>query len=62
MIGDGYNGGRVRIHHANNPSIAELVKNTVLEKFPDADLTVSTLGGLCSFYAEQGGVLVGFEI
>ena len=62
MVGDGYKGGRVRIHHANNPSIAELVKNIVLEKFPDADLTVSTLGGLCSFYAEQGGVLVGFEI
>jgi DegV family protein with EDD domain len=62
MIGDGYKGGRVRIHHANNLPAAELVRTNLLEKFPDAEVEVGMLRGLCSFYAEQGGLLVGFEI
>ncbi len=62
MVGDGYQGGRVKIHHANNPSAAELVKTKVLEKYPTAQIDIAPAGGLCSFYAEQGGLLVGFEI
>ena len=62
MIGDGYKGAGVKIHHANNPSAAELLKNKILEKFPEAKIDIAHAGGLCSFYAEQGGLLVGFEI
>ena len=62
MIGDGYKGGRVRIHHANNLPAAELIRTNVLAKYPDAEVEVGMLRGLCSFYAEQGGLLVGFEI
>lgn len=62
MIGDGYKGARVKIHHANNLSAAELLKNKILEKFPEAKIEIAHAGGLCSFYAEQGGLLVGFEI
>ena len=62
MIGDGYKGGRAKIHHANNLPAAELLKTKILEKFPDAKIDMGMTGGLCSFYAEQGGVLVGFEI
>ena len=62
MVGDGYKGGRVRIHHANNLSAAELVKTKIVEKFPDASIDIAMTGGLCSFYAEQGGLIVGFEI
>jgi fatty acid-binding protein DegV len=62
MIGDGYKGGRVRIHHANNLPAAELVRTNLLEKFTEAEVEVGMLCGLCSFYAEQGGLLVGFEI
>ena len=62
MLGDGYKGGRVRIHHANNLAAAELVKKNILEKYPDASIDLAMTGGLCSFYAEQGGLLVGFEI
>ena len=62
MIGDGYKGGRVRIHHANNLAAAELVKKNILEKYPNASIDLAMTGGLCSFYAEQGGLLVGFEI
>jgi fatty acid-binding protein DegV len=52
----------VKIHHANNLSAAELVKTKILEKYPDANIDIAHAGGLCSFYAEQGGLLVGFEI
>lgn len=62
MIGDGYKGGRVRIHHANNLPAAELIRTNLLEKFPKAEVEIGMLRGLCSFYAEQGGLLVGFEI
>ena len=62
MIGDGYKGGRVKLHHANNLPSAELLKTKIVEKFPDAKIDIAPAGGLCSFYAEQGGLLVGFEI
>ena len=62
MIGDGYKGGRVKIHHANNLPAAELVKANILAKYPEATVDIAMTGGLCSFYAEQGGLLVGFEI
>ena len=62
MIGDGYKGARVKIHHANNLPAAELLASKIIEKFPEAKIDIATAGGLCSFYAEQGGLLVGFEI
>lgn len=62
MIGDGYNGGRVKIHHANNLPAAELLISKIKEKFPKAQIDLGMAGGLCSFYAEQGGLLIGFEI
>jgi DegV family protein with EDD domain len=62
MIGDGYKGGRVKLHHANNLSAAQLLQEKILEKFPNAQIEIGMTGGLCSFYAEQGGLLVGFEI
>ena len=62
MIGDGYSGGRVKIHHANNSAAAELLKGKIEEKYPDSKIEIAMAGGLCSFYAEQGGLLVGFEI
>lgn len=57
----GYAGGRALINHCLNPKAAEEMKQTILARYPNADVTVGTLGGLCSFYAEKGGLLVGFE-
>ncbi len=62
MIGDGYKGGRVKIHHADNTAAAELLKTKILERFQGAKIDILQAGGLCSFYAEKGGFLVGFEI
>ena len=62
MVHDGFNGGKVRIHHANNESSALLLRDRILDRFPDTHIDILPAGGLCSFYAEQGGLLVGFEI
>ena len=62
MIHDGYNGGKVRIHHANNESSALLLRDRIIDSFPEAHIDILPSGGLCSFYAEQGGLMVGFEI
>ncbi len=61
MKARGYAGGRVRIHHAENPEAAEILKSTILTDFPDADITIGETRGLCSFYAELGGLMIGYE-
>ena len=59
---DGFSGGRVRIHHADNLRAAYLLRDNILAKYPTAQITVAPARGLCSFYAEAGGLLVGFEV
>ena len=61
MLKQGYSGGKVYIAHCLNPSIAERMKETILSDFPEAKMDVYSLGGLTSFYAEKGGMIVGFE-
>ena len=56
-----YNGGKVRIAHANNFGFATQIKNAILEKFNKADIKIYECRGLCSYYAEEGGVLLGLE-
>ena len=57
----GYRGGKVRISHCFNPVAAETLTLLLRRDFPHADITTDICGGLCSFYAEKGGMLVGFE-
>ena len=61
MLQLGYVGGKVRIDHCQNEEIALHLKGMLLERFPDADIRIGVCGGLCSFYAEKGGFLIGFE-
>ena len=58
----GYAGGKVRIDHCNNINAANKLREAILARFPAADVLISVTGALCSFYAEQGGMLIGFEI
>ena len=58
----GYKGGKLRIAHCGNPSVAEALSMLMREQFPSASVTVTTLRGLCSYYAERGGMLVGCEV
>ena len=62
MMNQGYNGGKVRIDHVLNPVDAETLKGYIIEKFPDADVIIDTCKGLCSYYAERNGYIVGYEV
>lgn len=57
----GYRGGKVRITHVQNADTAEDFARQLRAAFPDADIAVSGSGGLCSYYAEKGSILVGVE-
>lgn len=61
MTEAGYQGGKVRITHVENPELAEKYAAAFREKWPDADIAISLSGGLCSYYAERGAVLIGIE-
>lgn len=61
MLEAGYCGGKVRISHTNNPSAAADFSKLLKEKHPNCDLKIRENRGLCSYYAEEGGLLIGFE-
>lgn len=57
----GYCGGKVRISHCCNEGAAQKLKELILTEFSKAQIEIYKARGLCSFYAEKGGLLVGFE-
>ena len=57
----GYKGGKVIIHHCFNLEAAKQLKEMITNEFANADVVIGVTKGLCSFYAEQGGMLVGME-
>lgn len=58
---EGYTSGKISIGHCQNESSAIRLKELILEKFNNVKIEIHRLKGLCSFYAEKGGILVGFE-
>ena len=61
MTANGYVGGRVRIHHCENSTMAQALANKITAQYPNACIIISQTRALCSFYAERGGILVGYE-
>ena len=57
----GLNRGKVRIAHCMNPGAANTLKTMILKVFPWSDVQIHSCRGLCSYYAEKGGMLIGFE-
>ncbi len=53
--------GKVRIAHCQNETAALHLKEMILKEFPQVDVKITVCRGLCSYYAEKGGLLVGFE-
>ena len=56
-----YNGGKVIIDHCFNEKDANAVKEHILATYPNADVRLAETRGLCSFYAEVGGLMIGVE-
>ena len=53
--------GKVQIAHCFNETAALALKALIHEEMPEAQVAIGPCRGLCSFYAEKGGMLVGFE-
>ena len=53
--------GRVRIAHCFNEPAAVALRELIQKNFARVQVELTRCRGLCSFYAERGGMLVGFE-
>ena len=56
-----YDGALIRIAHCFGQQQAEDLMAAVLEKFPGCRFIIEPTTALCSFYAEAGGLMIGFE-
>lgn len=57
----GLSQGKVRIAHCMNEEAARALEQMILAEFPQVNIQIHSCKGLCSYYAEKGGLLVGFE-
>ena len=62
LLKAGYTGGNITIAHRNNEKFIKQFSAMIREKFAHASIEVLPTSGLCSFYAEEGGLLMGYEI
>lgn len=56
-----YDGALVRIAHCFGLRQANALKELVLEHYPNCRFIIEPTTALCSFYAEAGGLMIGFE-
>lgn len=61
MMDNGMNGQKIEIGHVNNLELANELAEKIKNKFPSANINIRPNSGLCSFYAEDDGLIVGFE-
>lgn len=60
MEGDGYRGGLVYIDHVRNLAGAEALAASIRGRWPEAEVEVIACGALCSYYAEESGLIIGY--
>lgn len=56
----GFAGGRVAISHCDNFAVAQTLKENILQLWGNSEIEIIPTRGLCSYYAERGGLIVGF--
>lgn len=61
MASDGYHGGLVYIDHVDNEKSANELKALIEAQWPQAEVHILPCGGLCSYYAEESGLIIGYE-
>ena len=54
-------GAVLRVAHCFADEAVEALKKDMLEQFPNARFHVEPTTALCSFYAEEGGLIIGFD-
>ena len=58
---NGLKNGKVQIAHCRNENAANTLKAMIEAELPDVTVKIGRNLGLCSYYAERGGMLVGYE-
>lgn len=58
----GYQGGKLYIDHCFAEAAVAKLAAKIKTAYPAVDIVIKPTRGLCSFYAELGGFLVGFEV
>lgn len=61
MKEQGLQRGKVRIAHCMNQPAAEQLAEMIRDAMPETEISIRPCRGLCCYYAEKGGLLVGFE-
>lgn len=57
----GFSNGRVIIAHILNEEGANNLKQAIIAKHPEASVEIRKARGLCTYYAQKGGLMVGYE-
>lgn len=57
----GFKGGKCYISHTLDADLAGRLKEKILEIYPGSRIHMEANTGLCSYYAERHGLIVGFE-
>lgn len=57
-----YHGDPIVITHHNNAPAAAALRDTIIKEFGTQSVEIRPTRGLCSYYAEPGSVLVGFDV
>ena len=56
----GFIGGNVAISHCDNFALAQTLKNSILDIWENTSIEILPTRGLCSYYAERGGLIVSY--
>lgn len=60
MKENGFAGGKVMISHCKNLDFAEKLKSKIQEVWKNCDVRILPTRGLCSYYAERGGLILSY--
>ena len=61
MSAAGFAGGKVRLAHCRNEAFAIALRDRIRRMYSACEVHIIPCGALCCYYAEEGGLLVGFE-
>lgn len=56
-----FQGGKVLISHCENQTLAKKLKEMILKQWPQAEILIMPAAGVCSYYVERKGLIVGFD-
>ena len=57
----GFQGGKVCIADCLNPEAADGLAKRILAEYPGSQIEMMPCTALCTFYAEKGGLIIGYE-